>query len=449
MLELAEEEPEEEAEESKKEESETQAAAEQESSIADAEDEPLPEPPTESEPEFEPSDPDYENLFSDLPPSVPTRDSTGDDAGSVMERTTSEAETLSDHLLEQVRMTTTDPEIRHAAEIVISRLDADGFCDMSAEELAEACNIDPTTMQTAWSLIRTLDPPGVGARNVRECLLIQMERKGWIGSTAFAMIRDHFEEVGKNRLPTVARKLGVSLEEVVAALEQIKTLEPRPGRSFGSQETNYIVPDVIVEKVGGEYVVSLRNDGIPRLRVSRYYRNLYEQLRRHRNKDTQYLKDRLDSAVLLIKSLERRKNTLYRVAKSIVNHQIEFFEYGPKYLKPMTLRVVADDLQVHESTISRITTQKYMQTPRGTFEMKFFFTSPVETESGESLSARSVRTILKEIIESENPRRPYSDQQLAEILKKRGFRIARRTVTKYREQMNIPPLKQRIRYLDS
>lgn len=420
-----------------------EAAAPTESSITPEAPEAAPEQPG-AESELAPGEIDYENLFSSH-----GSDFSGGSASAaenVIEETASNGLLLPEYLENQLVLAERDPEVDRAARQIISKLDFDGYTGLSADEFASANGLDPIAVRNAVDLIQSFDPPGVGAIDVRESLLIQLERRGERDTSAYRIVERHLDDLARNRLPTIARDMGLEVSEVIAAADIVRTLDPHPGRGFSGDETSYVVPDVIVEKIDGVYLVTLRDDRVPRVRVNDYYLRMFKKEKRNKNEVSQYLKEKLDSAVLLIKSIEKRQNTIYRVAESIVRHQIDFLEYGPKYLRPMTLKVVADDLGVHESTVSRVTTQKYMQTPQGTFEMKYFFTSSIEMMDGEDASARSVRTIIKEIIVGEDGLHPISDQRISEMLATRGFKIARRTVTKYREQIGILPAKQRTKW---
>jgi RNA polymerase sigma-54 factor len=415
-------------------------------SVRDADPEiPDPEPAPADEPRSkqEIEELDYANLFSSEPRGPSMSDP---DSENVIEETTTQDLLLSDYLLEQLSMAAPPPAIAAAARHLVSRLDHNGYLGTSGPAFAEATGIDPAVVAEALALVQSFDPPGVGAADLRECLLFQLQRRNDRESIAYQIVDRHLDDLSRNRLPAIGRALNREISEINAAIDVIRALEPRPGRSFGASETNYIVPDVVVEKVNGEYIVSLKNDRIPTLRVSPEYLRLFEAERRKKGEVGEYLKHKLESAFWLIKSIEQRQNTIYRVAESIVRHQVDFLEYGPKYLKPMTLRVVAEDLGIHESTVSRVTTQKYIQTPRGTFELKYFFSSPIETSSGEDASSRSVKTILAEVIAGEDARNPLSDQKLSEMMGARGFTIARRTITKYREQLKIQPAKQRQKF---
>jgi len=393
---------------------------------------------------FDVDDIDYENLFSSV---VPVRtSSSNDEEYRPPEPNDSDTKTLADYLLEQITSLSLASELEKTAKFIVSQLNSDGYLNMDNHELAELAGIDDATVNEAVNIIRNLEPPGVGARNTRDCLLIQLELINKKDSLEWKIVDEQFDMLTSNRIPFIAQALQADISAVNEAVDFIRTLEPRPGRAFGTDETNYIVPDVIVEKVEGEYVVSLRNNRIPSLRINKDYLKMYEREKKKKGEISEYLKSKFDSALWLVRSIEQRQKTLYRVSKSIVSQQIDFFEYGPKYLKPMTLKMVAEEIGVHESTVSRITTSKYMQTPRGTFELKYFFTSPISTSSGEDASSRSVKTILSEIIANEDPASPYSDQKLSELMKARGFTVARRTITKYREQLNIMPAKMRKKY---
>jgi len=388
-------------------------------------------------------EPDYANLFT---PEASGPAFADPDRENVIEETSWAELTLAEHLLTQLSMASVERTLAEAAKRVISQLDPDGYLGRDAETFAAEQGLPLELGVAAIVLVRSFEPPGVAARDTREGLLIQLERRGRGDSTAASIIARHFDDLARNRLPAIAQTLGVTMEELKNAIEEIRSLEPRPGRAFGLSRTSYITPDVIVEKIAGEYLVTLRSDRLPTLRVSNDYLRMYEREKKGGNEIGDYLKKKLDSAYWLIKAIEQRQRTIWRVADAIVRHQRDFFEYGVKYLKPMTLRVVAEDLGVHESTVSRVTTQKYMQSPRGIFEFKYFFTSSLETLSGEDASARSVMSIIGEMVASEDPRRPLSDQKLAEALKARGFSIARRTITKYREILQIPAARLRIKY---
>lgn len=388
-------------------------------------------------------EPDYANLFS---PEAAGSSSADPERENVIEETSWMELTLAEHLLEQLRMASVDEPLAAAAERVISQLDLDGHLGRDAATFAAEQGLSEDLAASAIALVRSFDPAGVAARDARESLMLQLERRGRGDSAAAAIVARHFDDLARNRLPVIAQTLGLTMDELKAAIKEIRSLEPLPGRAFGRSETSYIVPDAVVEKIAGEYLVTLRSDRLPALRVSNEYLRLYEREKKGGNEVGEYLKKKLDAAFWLIKAIEQRQRTVWRVADAIVRHQRDFLEYGVKYLKPMTLRVVAEDLGVHESTVSRVTTRKYLQTPRGIFEFKYFFTSSLETFSGEDASARAVMSIIGEMVAGEEPRRPLSDQKLAEALKARGFSIARRTVTKYREILRIPAARLRIKY---
>jgi RNA polymerase sigma-54 factor len=346
-----------------------------------------------------------------------------------------------EHLLWQLRMDGLPPEEQEIALELLGNLDENGYLTVDIEDLAFQTRQDFDTVERVLRRIQQLDPPGVGARNVRECLLLQIRALGKEDSIAYRIVRDHLDLLEAKKYDRIARELGVSIEEVVNATQFIATLEPRPGRNFGEDETRYVIPDVFVHKVGDELVVTLNDEGLPRLRVSNYYRRILHENGAEDAK--RYIQEKLRSAAWLIKSIHQRQRTLYLVTQSIVRFQRAFFEHGISHLKPLVLKDVAMDVGMHESTVSRATANKYVHTPQGTFELKFFFTSSLQTADGDEVSAESVKERIREIIAAENPRKPLSDQQIAKLLAKENIAIARRTVAKYREMMGLLPSSKR------
>ena len=296
-------------------------------------------------------------------------------------------------------------------------------------------------VEEALALVRSFDPPGVACASLRESLLWQLDARGEPENSLVRRIVDESWEIFLRRqFPALARLHGVELTDLQPAVEAIKSLETRPGRRFNHDQTHYIEPDVAVIKVGDEYVIQLNDDGLPRLRVSRAYRRMLSQMRRDgRQADArQYIQEKMRSAMWLIKSLDQRHRTIYKVADSIVKQQQAFFERGIDHLRPMVLRDVADDIEMHESTVSRVVSNKYMHTPRGLFPMKFFFHSGIDRDSGEDISSLSVKRKIEQLIQAEDPKRPLSDSALTRALKREGINIARRTVAKYRDESGIP-----------
>jgi RNA polymerase sigma-54 factor len=289
-------------------------------------------------------------------------------------------------------------------------------------------------------LVQAFDPPGVAARSIQECLLIQLKSDPNPDPVSVEIVEEHFDELSRRRYPDIARALKLPLDRVMESVEEIMGLEPKPGRRFGGADSRYIVPDVVVHKMGSEYVVVLNEDGIPRLRVNALYRSL---LRNSGDEARAYVEQKLRSAVWLIKSVDQRQRTLRKVTQSIVKFQRDFLDKGLPCLRPLSLRDVGEDIGMHESTISRVTTNKYVETPQGLFELKFFFHSGIASGDGEMVSSVSVKKMIQDLLANEDPAKPLSDQEVAQILKGRGLTIARRTVAKYREELGILPSHQR------
>lgn len=365
------------------------------------------------------------------------------------ERYVSSEITLPEHLMFQLQFATKNKCSRRIGRYIIESLDENGYMTSTAEEIAEALNISTENVRRVLKIIQTFDPVGVGAEDLRDCLLIQLESLGMRNDEYERVLREHLEDLADNRLNAIAKDLKISVEKVQEMTDLIRTLNPRPGREFASEqdETRYIVPDVQVEKIDGEYVITMNETSVPRLMVSSYYRKVLAESDKDKDdKLNEYLTERLNSAVWLIKSIEQRKQTILNVVTSIVNYQRDFFDRGDKYLKTLTLKQVADELDIHESTVSRSINGKYMQSPRGVFELKYFFSAGVQGGSGEGISSKSIKTHIKELIDSENQKSPYSDQALVSMLAERGIELSRRTVAKYRDEMGILSSSKRKRY---
>jgi RNA polymerase sigma-54 factor len=356
---------------------------------------------------------------------------------------------LYDYLLWQLHLTDVSAKTREIAEMIIGNLDPDGFLVASEDELRamgseEEGNIDPFSEEevvAALELVRSLDPPGVACRDLRESLIRQMEVRGDApDSLPWRVVTEHWELFLKRQFATIARQLEVELSELEPVVESIRSLQTRPGRQYSSERVQYVEPDVYVNKVGGEYVIQLNDDGLPRLRISRSYRRMLQQMKREdgQAEARNFIKDKLRSAVWLIKSLDQRQRTIYKVSESIVRQQSEYLEKGIERLRPMVLRDVAEDIGMHESTVSRVVSNKYIHTPRGLLPMKFFFHSGIDRDYGEDISSLTVKRKIRRLIEGEDPKRPLSDSELTRILKREGINIARRTVAKYRDELSIP-----------
>jgi RNA polymerase sigma-54 factor len=330
--------------------------------------------------------------------------------------------------------------LRKIGNEIIGNIDEDGYLRADLNEIATRCSVTVEEAQRALTLVQSFDPPGVAARNIQECLLIQLKVDPNPDPVSVEIVEEHFEDLSRRRYPDIARALKLPLDRVMESVEEIMGLEPKPGRRFGGADSRYIVPDVVVHKMGNEYVVVLNEDGIPRLRVNSLYRSL---LRSSGDEARQYVEQKLRSAVWLIKSVDQRQRTLRRVTQSIVKFQKEFLDKGLPYLRPLSLRDVGEDIGMHESTISRVTTNKYVETPQGLFELKYFFHSGIASGDGEMVSSVSVKKMIQDLLANEDPSKPLSDQEVALILKGRALTIARRTVAKYREELGILPSHQR------
>jgi len=353
--------------------------------------------------------------------------------------------TLADYMTAQLRLATSDPETLRIGEYLIGTIDDRGYLTMADAEVAEALATPLEKVQETVAILQTFDPPGVAAHDLRECLLLQLRLREQADTLAYQIVDKEFEHLKERRYHEIARSLKISVEQVQEAADSVGTLSPRPGNEIAAEEAKYVIPDLIVDRVDDDYVVYLNDRNVPRLRVSNAYRELLSQ--RKRGDETQeYILGKLNSAKWLIQTIEQRRRTMVKVMNCIVEQQRAFFDKGISQLKPLTLQQVASQIGMHESTVSRVTNNKYVQTPRGVFELKFFFSSGLETASGEDMSAKTARDIIQHLIGNEDKKEPLSDQRIAEVLHSRGLRIARRTVAKYREQMNILPARYRKRH---
>lgn len=359
------------------------------------------------------------------------------------ENTLSKKTSLEDHLVWQLRLSRLTEREEVIGLYIIGNLDENGYLSPSLEEVCQATGATLEEAERALRQIQFFDPVGVGARNLSECLLVQLEGLNLAGSLAARIVADHLSQLENKRYEKLARELGVSVDEVAEAAHLISSLEPKPARAFGDDEARPIIPDVSVEKIDDQYVVFLNDEGVSRLRVSSLYRRLAGQEGEEAEQARQYLQEKVRAATWLIKSIHQRQQTLYRVTQSIFKFQSEFLDHGVSHLKPMVLRDVAEDIRMHESTVSRATASKYVHTPHGLFELKYFFQSGVKAGNGEDVAAETVKEKIRSIIAMENPVRPYSDQYIASLLGKRAIDIARRTVAKYRETMGILPSSKR------
>ena len=362
------------------------------------------------------------------------------------EQYVSEEDTLTDYLFMQLQFSNLKGKHAAIGKYIIEAVDDNGYLTASVEEIAQAVKAEIEDVEDTLNFIQTFDPAGIAARNLRECLIIQLASKGLLTDEIEYIIENMLEDLADNKIAHIAKTLNMKNQEVQQIADLIKTLEPKPGRLFSSGETTrYVIPDIFVEKINDEFVVTNNDTSVPKLMVSSYYNKLSAEA----DKDEElnkYLNDRFNAAVWLIKSIEQRKQTIYNVASAVVKYQQDFFDKGEKYLKTLTLKQIAEEVGVHESTVSRSINGKYMQSPRGVFELKYFFSSGVSGGDGAGVSSNSVKSIIKEIINGEDPRKPYSDQDMVEILKEKGIDISRRTVAKYREGMNILSSSKRRRF---
>ena len=353
-------------------------------------------------------------------------------------------DTLQEHLMWQLRMTRlTEVEVR-AGEIIVGNLDDNGYLETPLEEILQPLGPEiEAAGSRALDVIQQLDPPGVGARDLVECLLIQIRLLGLDNPLVEQLVSEHLNDVAKGDVDTIVRQTEAARAEVLQAMDVLKALEPKPGRPFGGTESIYVTPDVFLFKMGDEWSIMLNDDGMPKLRISGFYRELLKHGSSMKAEDKEFLMEKIRSASWLIKSIDQRQRTIYRVTKSILEKQMAFFERDIRYLKPMVLRDVADDIGVHESTVSRVTTQKYVHCPHGLFELKFFFNPGIQTLSGEMMASESVRAKIRDLIGAEDTVKPLSDQAISQMLRLEGIDIARRTVAKYRESMKLLPSSRR------
>ncbi len=387
---------------------------------------------------------DYEYFFGDYLPPVQRRAQmeTGDDKPS-FEAFLASSMSLIDHLNWQLNLLEISPELHEIAYFIIGNIDEDGYLTLSLEDVALELEIPLETAREAQSVVQSLDPQGVGSCDLQECLLYQIRAAGMEGSLAEALIRDHLDLLQSRRFPEISKKMKCSLEEISEALETIRTFSPKPGEKYGSQDPVYVQPDVhIYKREDGSFEVGVADDGLPKLRLSRAYRSLLRK--QDVSRDTKsFIRERMRSAIELLKSVDQRQQTIYRVCEAIVQRQADFLNSGFLHLRPMLIKDVAEELGVHSSTISRVVANKYAHTPQGILELRRFFTVGVESASGENISTLRVRERIREIIEEEDSGKPLSDQKISKMLNREGIQITRRTVAKYRDQMNIPGSRDR------
>lgn len=378
---------------------------------------------------------DWENYLDNytMAPPMPAFRGDGEEMPS-LEATLTKPPSLHDHLAWQLKLSSLPPDQLEIGLTIIGNIDADGYLkDPPISEIAADLGANEELCEQVLEKIQTFEPTGVGARNLAECMLIQAMHAGQDDDLVVKMIKSHLGNLEKKNYPAIAKDLKQPLDEIYEAAKVIMEFDPRPGRQYSSDDPHYITPDVHIHKIGDKFFVVPNDDGLPKLKISNFYRSAIGSTAGAKD----YVQDKLRSAQWLIRSIQQRQRTIIRVAESILKFQRDFFEKGIAHLKPLILRDVAEDIGVHESTVSRVTTNKYVHTPQGIFELKFFFNSGISRTNGEDLASQAVKSKIKELVASEDVKRPHSDQKIVELLKKGGIDIARRTVAKYREQLGI------------
>jgi len=425
---------------------------------------PLAEEAKEDKKEAEANDePNWEEILLDdgSDSSAPPRDMS--EAREYVEPVPVESKDLSDYLRDQMRLLDLTPRQQLLAEEFIGNIAEDGYLGATLEEIVRGANqlleehaaeseqdVQPQLFTTSEAeemlrIIQKLDPPGVGARDLRECLLLQLEARAETDTLAHRLVRDAFDDLKAHRWSDLGKRFGLDATEVQKVADELAKLDPKPGLQHSAANDAYIIPDLVVEKIDGEYKVFLNDAGLPRLRISKTYQDIARDKKKFQGENKDFINQRMNSAHWMIQAIEQRRQTMLKVMNFIVDRQRDFFEKGVEYLKPLTLREVADVINMHESTVSRVTNEKYVQTPRGLLPLKFFFSSGLSTTTGEDASARAIRAQIQKMVGDEDPKNPLTDQQIVEMFAQRGVKIARRTVAKYRDQLSILPARMRKR----
>src|SRR3954468_2642386 len=392
-------------------------------------------------------DADYEYFFGDyLDDGYRSRTPSEVKELPPIENTLSTAASLSDHLLWQLSLQTSDERLKEIGGAIVGNLDDDGYLVASVEEIAAMGEWPVSDVERALQHVQTFDPIGVAARDLQECLWLQIRHLGLEGTPTEKIITEHLRLLQNPQVPENARRMGLQIEDLKEHIEIIRNLDPKPGSRYNPQQSQYVIPDVYVVKVEDQYVAMLNEEGLPQLRISPTYRRLLDKNvagTPENNETRAYVKDKFRSALWLIKSVDQRQKTIQKVANSIINFQREFLDHGIEYLRPLVLRDLANDIGMHESTVSRVVNNKYMHTPQGVFELKYFFHSGISSSYGDSVSSVTIKQRIRKIIENEDPRKPLSDSKIVSILQKEGLMLARRTIAKYREELKIPTSNQR------
>ena len=408
-------------------------------------------------------EPDWENILLDDRTDHGVPSGSYSDAREYVEPVTVESKDLIDHLRDQVQLLDLTPRQRLLAEEFLGNIGEDGYLQHTLEEILKGANqlleehevesdvdlnVPPFTMAEVEEMLRVvqqLDPPGTGARNLRECLMLQLESQKRNDSLVYRLVKDSFDDLIAHRWSDLGKRFGLAPDDVQRAADELARLDPKPGLQYSAGNDAYIIPDLIVEKIDDKYHVFLNDSGLPRLRISKTYQEIARDKKKYDGESKEFINQRLNSAHWMIQAIEQRRQTMLKVMNFIVDRQREFFEKGIDHLRPLTLREVADVISMHESTVSRVTNEKYVQTPRGLLPLKFFFSSGLSTTTGEDASARSIKAQIQKMVDDEPPKNPLTDQQIVELFERKGVKIARRTVAKYRDQLGILPARMRKR----
>ncbi|MBU4484134.1 RNA polymerase factor sigma-54 [bacterium] len=394
----------------------------------------------------EPNNFDWENYLGIYnAPGYPVGKTQLPDDLPTYENTIKQTESLQDHLFWQLHMADFTDEEEEIASEIIGNINDDGYFSISIQEQAKQLKIDEASVEKVLKKVQSFDPAGVGTRNLKECLLLQTKLLGENGTLVAKLIEEHLPELENHKYSIIAKKQKLPIDKVKEIVEIIQSMEPKPGRPYNSENIQYITPDVYVYKIGDDYTIVLNEDGLPKLQVSNLYRRTLMDVGKDTNTTKEYIQDKLRSAMWLIKSIHQRQRTMYKVTESIIKFQRDFFDKGINFLRPMVLKDVAEDIDMHESTISRVTTNKYVHTPRGIFELKYFFNSSINKTEGDSIASEAVKTKIKKLIDNEDPTKPLSDNEIAKMLMDNNIDIARRTVAKYRENLKVLPSSKRRR----
>jgi len=408
-------------------------------------------------------EPDWEKLLLDDRTEHGVPSGSYSDAREYVEPVTVESKDLIDHLRDQTRMLDLTPRQQLLAEEFLGNIGEDGYLQHTLDEILKGANqlleeheaeseaelnVPAFTVAEVEEMLRVvqqLDPPGIGARNLRECLMLQLENQKRADSLVYRLVKDAFDDLIAHRWSDLGKRFGLAPEEVQRAADELARLDPKPGLQYSAGNDAYIIPDLIVDKIDDKYLVFLNDSGLPRLRISKTYQEIARDKKKYDVESKEFINQRLNSAHWMIQAIEQRRQTMLKVMNFIVDRQREFFEKGIDHLKPLTLREVADVISMHESTVSRVTNEKYVQTPRGLLPLKFFFSSGLTTTTGEDASARSIKSQIQKLVDDEPSKNPLTDQQIVEMFDRKGVKIARRTVAKYRDQLGILPARMRKR----